>query len=154
MFQVFLFAALSLEKDRHLNHPFQKMANLTVLFLLGISRTFLLPNPASWIYTSFAQLDSCICGRPGRCAMAHSSPKCLWPRSWPCPFPSSTGVLLTRDSPLVPVKLKKKKKRGIYQQQHVLANLSLFYQLLILFYRKSRGKNQLCMQTAFQLRGP
>lgn len=47
MFLVFLFAALSLQKDRHLNHPFQKMANLTALFLLGISRTFLLPNPAS-----------------------------------------------------------------------------------------------------------
>lgn len=47
MFLVFLFAALSLEKDRHLNHPFQKIANLTVLFLLGISRTLLLPNSAS-----------------------------------------------------------------------------------------------------------
>jgi len=31
-----LFAALTLEKDRHLNHPFQKMATLTALFLLEL----------------------------------------------------------------------------------------------------------------------
>lgn len=46
-FLLFLFAALSLEKKRHLNHPVQKMANLTALFLLGIGRTFFLPNPPS-----------------------------------------------------------------------------------------------------------
>lgn len=36
MFLLFLFAALSLEKERHPNHPVQKMAKLTALFLLGI----------------------------------------------------------------------------------------------------------------------
>jgi len=69
-------------------------------------------------------------------------------------FPSSAGVLLTRDHPVVPVKGIRGGKGGIYQQQHVLANLSLVYQLIFSSIGSlSRGKNQLCVQTAFHVHG-
>lgn len=64
-------------------------------------------------------------------------------------FHSSSRVLLTIDCPLVPFifnKKKARKKRGVYHQRHVLANLSHLHQLLILCYKKSiwRQKSALC----------
>lgn len=64
-------------------------------------------------------------------------------------FHSSSRVLLTIDCLLVPFifnKKKARKKRGVYHQRHVLANLSHLHRLLILCYKKSiwRQKSALC----------
>lgn len=54
--------------------------------------------------TSFAQLDCCICGQPGLCAVGPLLSQMAVATKLSLSFASITMVLLTRDDPLVPVK--------------------------------------------------